>query len=463
MHTIARQLFAFLFLVPFLSVAQEGAPTLPELIDAALGKDFKLANQKIDMELNTLDRKKLKEAFLPRVTLGAADAYLMSSFSLYSPGLSIPSLNINIAEGDNRFTSRSNLLTTDLSVSALLFSGGKVTQLRKALEEKQKALALMMESNKQEIVAEVISAYDQLALLRQVNLVLEESRKRLDADRKTADKALGYGLITKYEHQKIEVAQAQLASRRLDYEGKLEVVLEYLYLLTDIDKGRLEQILPVLATLELETEAFSIEKRPEMAAYDAVIAASRYKLSAEKTWIVPKVQALASVGYVGLSMGHIKSSDPVTEGGERLSKDLPNFDLFPLVTVGVALKWELFNGNEGHREVQKARLEITKEENEKSELSEKLELNLAQSRTSYRTATAKVSLSAAQEQTASNALTQATAEYRNGLIKSSQLVEAEEDFQDAALGYLQAVFNQRRAAVSLLRAGGELTSDAVKQ
>ncbi len=44
-------------------------------------------------------------------------------------------------------------------------------------------------------------AYDQLALVHQTKVVLDESKKRLDANRKTADKALGYGLITPYDHK----------------------------------------------------------------------------------------------------------------------------------------------------------------------------------------------------------------------------------------------------------------------
>jgi hypothetical protein len=32
--------------------------------------------------------------------------------------------------------------------------------------------------------------------------VLDESKKRLDANKKTAEKALGYGLITPYDYKK---------------------------------------------------------------------------------------------------------------------------------------------------------------------------------------------------------------------------------------------------------------------
>lgn len=462
MYIPARLMFSFLLFVPLVMKAQNSPPVIDELITAAINKDFKLANQKIDIELNAVDNKKLGEAFLPRVEFGAKDAYISSSFYINSPGLSIPDLNIAIAEGNNKFTTRSNLLSSDLSVSALLFSGGKITHLRSALLEKQKALALMMERDKQEIISEVISAYDQLALLRQVKQVLYESQKRLDSDKKTSDKALGYGLITKYEHQKIEVAQAQLASRKLDYEGKLEVVIEYLWLLTDIDKDRLGLISGTMGLIETESENITIDKRPELQAYDAVIAATEFKVAAEKTWIVPKVQALASLGYTGISGSHIKSSDPVIEGGQPLDKDSPNIDVFPMLSIGIGLKWEIFNGNEGHREVQKARLQVAKSKNEKSEITDKLELNLAQCRTAYSISLAKVALSSSQQTIALNALTQATAEYRNGLIKSSQLIDAEEDFQNAALGYLQSIFNQRRAAVGLLKARGELSVNSVK-
>jgi len=60
---------------------------------------------------------------------------------------------------------------------------------------------------------------------------------------------------------------------------------------------------------------------------------------------------------------------------------------------------------------------------------------------------------------AEKALHIASKEYNVGLIKPSDRIVAENDFQQAALDYLQTVFNQRRAAFNYLKATGTLTID----
>ena len=60
-------------------------------------------------------------------------------------------------------------------------------------------------------------------------------------------------------------------------------------------------------------------------------------------------------------------------------------------------------------------------------------------------------------QIARNALIQAEKEFRYGLIKSSQLLEAENNVENAELEYQTAVFNQRRAAVELMKSTQNLS------
>jgi outer membrane protein TolC len=445
-----------------LSPAPVATPALTELIDSAIHKDYGLANQQLDIQLTKLDAQKLKEAYLPRVDLSAKDAFLLSSFDIKSPNISIPQLNIDIREGHNRFTTESNLLTAGVNASLLLYSGGKIPALRKALAEKAMAQTFLLEKDRQDIVSEVIAAYDRLALLKQIRLVLDESEKRLAENQKTSDKAFAYGVITRYERQKIEVAQAQLSSGIEEYEGKRELVLEQLFLLTNIGKERLALIADPLKPILMSPSALTITDRAELKAIDATLAAGKYRITAEKTWFVPKIQAASSLGYLGLLAGRINSSEPVLQGGSKLSGTLPNFNNLPVFSIGIGLKWDIFDGKQGRREVQKAEIELLKTANDKKDITEKLELNLAKCQTDYSVSKSRVTVSRTQQQTAQNALTQATAEYRTGLIKSSQLIEAEEDFRHAALGYAQAIYDQRRAAIALLKATGNLTPAAIQ-
>lgn len=437
------------------------APGLEELIDSALHKNYELANKQLDVALTEVDRQKLKDAFLPRVSVSAKDAFSLTSISVKSRELLIPSLNIDLKTDNNRFTMTSNMLATGADVSMLLYSGGKVAQLKKALEHKSAAQKLIMEQDRQQITSNILEAYDQLALLKQVKKVLDEAAIRLAENKKTADKALAYGLTTRYEHQKIEVAQAQLASKIVAYTGKRELVLEQLFLLTDIERERLEAIDNPLQLIQVAQQLDGIENRAEIKSLDAAIRAGEYKVRAEKTWFVPKVGLSGSVGYLGSFGTHISSSKPVLPNGDKLSSSPPTLQIFPMLSVGIGVKWDLFDGRDGSHEVRRATLELKQTENDKRDATEKLELNLAKCRTDYSIALSQISFKTAQQQTAQNALTQATKEFRNGLVKSLQLIDAENDFEQAALDYIQGVYDQRRAAISLLMATGNLNLSAI--
>jgi outer membrane protein TolC len=456
-----------LALLIFLSIssqlrAQSAIPSLQELIDSAITNDNALANKQLDIKSLEIDQKRLKDAYLPHVSITGKDAFVLTSFAVTTPEIKIAPLGIDIKEGHNKFTSTSNLISANAAAEMLLYSGGKIPNLKKALVEKKKAQTVMLEKDRQEIISIISTAYDQLALLKQTHTVLDESEKRLNENKRTADKALGYGLITKYEYQKIEVAQAQLESKILEYNGKRALVLKQLQLLTKIDISRLAAIDNSLQPFLVDTEVGEIENRSEIKALDAAIAANKYKIEAEKKWFVPKIQAASSFGYLGLLGGHLDSKNPLLPTGKKLSVDMSDLNVFPMFNIGVGFKWDLLDGNTGKREVQKANIELQKTQNDKNEAIEKLELNLANTQTNYSIANSQITVKRKQESIAQNALTQATKEYRVGLIKSSQLIDAETDFQNAALEYVQVIYNQRRAAIELLKATGNLTIQSVQ-
>ncbi|HMU08334.1 MAG TPA: TolC family protein, partial [Kaistella sp.] len=101
--------------------------------------------------------------------------------------------------------------------------------------------------------------------------------------------------------------------------------------------------------------------------------------------------------------------------------------------------------------VEKAKIDKEILQSKKSDAIEKLALNLANNQTNYDIANSQIATKAKARQIAKLALTQAEKEFRYGTIKSSQLIEAENDLESAELDYQTAVFNQRRSAVELMK------------
>jgi outer membrane protein TolC len=442
-----------------LSNAQQ-APELLELITAALQKDHGLAIKQLDISLTDVDRRKLAETYLPHLDLSGKYAFLASGINMKAPANAVPELGIALPAIDDSFTNRANLITGGLKAEMLLYSGGKVPALKKALGEKQKAQTAMLEKDRQQIIADVSSAYDQLALLKQVKVLLQESRKRLDVNAAVADKAFEYGLITKFDHQKIDVNRAQLDAKMQQYEGKRTLLIHLLHTYTGIETQRLDAIDHDLSTFSETESNATIHARPELTALDATIQAHQYKIVAAKTWWKPKVVASSSLGYLNLSGIQLQAKNPFPTGNTMTLKT-DKLELLPNFNIGVGFKWDLFDGNRGRREVQQSKIKLQKVRHERDEAIEMLELNLIRQKTEIAQANAEIIAKEKEKQVTLDALHQATKEFKTGLIKTSDLVGAEADYQKAALDYLQAVFNQRRVAIELLQATGSLTADAV--
>src|SRR5690606_30850143 len=142
---------------------------------------------------------------------------------------------------------------------------------------------------------------------------------------KTAKKAFGYGLITAYELNKVAVAEAALAAKQQEYEGKRSLLLKQLHMLTDVSVDSLELIQHSLQPYPLPSLSTGLDGRPELGALDAAIEANQYRLQAARAHWVPQVQAMARVGYYGLSNTSLKTpythpvnGQPIHLGSNRL-------------------------------------------------------------------------------------------------------------------------------------------------
>lgn len=443
------------------AVEAQQAPMLQELVAAALQKDHGLAIKQLDIELTHVDQQKLRDVYLPHLDLSGKYAYLAAGINAKAPANSVPELGIALPVLDNAFTNRANLISGGFKADVLFYTGGKVPALKKALVEKEKGQTAMLEKDRQQIISDITTAYDQLALLKQVKIVLDESQHRLRLNYETAEKAFGYGLITKFEYQKIEVAQAQLDARIQQYESKRQLLIYSLHTYTGIETDRIAMINNDLLPLSQTGEDRSIMGRPEIAALTASIQAHQYQIVAAKSWWKPKVQASTSLGYLNMFDVQLKAKEPFPTGNTMTLKT-NKLELLPNFNIGVGFKWDLFDGNKGKREVQQSKIELQKVEREREEVVEKLELNLLKQQSELASAKAEIFVKEKQKRTALNALTQASKEFKTGLIKATDLVGAEADYQNAALEYLQAVFNQRRIAVEVLKATGSLHIESIE-
>lgn len=466
------------------------SPELKELIDLSVMKDYKVADKIIDRQIAETQRKAVRSAYIPKLELGGKYLYASSAIDskfgeitgfesisklqefmanpafpvmfpnlaglsneiiqlqqfLGQQGMQLPSLS-----KDLNGTLNGNYYGVDASASMLLFSGGQVPNVSKALSQKIIAQEALSDKCTSDVISEVIMTYDQLALLNQSKQVLDESSDRLNAEKKYAASALRNGFATSYDSLKIAVAEASLQAKQSEYESKKTLLNQKLAQLTGKPAGSFEMMNPDLLPLIYNNTSSDIANRPELRALSAGVEARKFMLKSEKSHYLPKVQAVATARYDNIFNANADFTAPMAMGME-----INNMSMGPTFMVGVGFKWEIFNMSGGSSKVRQASLELKKAENAREEARELLQLNQTKVSTSYQAAMMQVAYKEKQRQAAFMALDLARKSYNQGMINITERLAAETEMQNAELEYLQAVFAQRQSAIECYKATGDL-------
>jgi outer membrane protein TolC len=471
------------------------SPELKELIGLSINKDHKVTEKDIDKQITEVQQKAVRSAYIPKVELGGKYVFAYSmvnsnigdiegfesigklqefmknpAFPVMFPqlagltgeitkleqllakqGMMLPSVSKNL-DGDFY----GNYFGIDATAKMLLYSGGQVPNISKALTEKIKAQDALSDKYKSDVIGEVITYYDQLALLNQSKLVLDESAIRLAAEKKYATTALKNGLATSFDTLKIAVADANLQAKLSEYKSKKTLLHQKLAQLTGKPASSFGFSNPILIPMLYADTSSDISNRAELRALTAGAEAQKFMLLSEKSHYLPKVQAIASARYDNVFKADANMNAPVP-----MDMKVNNIGLGPTFMVGVGFKWELFDQSGGTAKVRQAALEVKKAENAREEARELLQLNQTKVSTNYVSSIAQVAFKDKQRQAARMALDLAQKSYNEGIINITERLATETEMQNAELEYLQAVFSQRQSVLECYKATGNLTESNI--
>lgn len=472
------------------------SPELKELIELSLNKNRKVADKGIDKAITMVQQKAVRSAYIPRVEIGGKYIFAYSSANsdigeitgfesisklqefMGSPDF--PSMFPNLAGLVSEITQLEQLMAQqgmsapslskdlkgsfygnyygiDATAKMLLYSGGQVPNTSKALKEKIKAQEALTDKSKSDVISEVITYYDQLALLNKSKCVLDESAIRLAAENKYATVALKNGLATAFDTLKIAVANAKLNAKRAYYESKKSLLHQKLAQLTGKPASSFTSTAPDLDLLLYSDTTTDISQRAELRALSAGVEAQKYMLKSAKSHYLPKVQALASVRYDNIFKANANMDGPLP-----MDVKINNMSVGPTYMVGAGFKWDIFDRSGGSSSVKKARLEVKKAENARDEAKDLLQLNQSRAITNYKSAISQLVFKDKQRQAAKMALELAQKSYNEGMINITERLATETEMQNTELEYLQAVFAQRQSALDCYNATGALTLSNIR-
>jgi outer membrane protein TolC len=466
------------------------SPELKEMIELSVNKDRKIAENQIDRDIALSQRQAVRMTYVPKLELGGKYVFAKShldgeignitgfegisklqefmqnpAFPAMFPGLAgmteevmrlqqlmaqqgmaLPALS---KEMDGDFSG--NYFGLDATASMVLFSGGQVPNISKALSAKASAQEALSEKSTTEVIADVIAYYDRLALLSQSQRVLDESAIRLTAEKQYAVSALNNGFATAFDTLRIAVAEANLQAKRAEFSAKKTLLHQKLAQLTGKPAESFNKIQPMLEPMIYASNNGNIEQRPEFSALTEGVEAQKHLLRAEQSHYLPKIQALASVRYDNLYNADASFKSPLPMG-----MDINHMALGPTFMAGVGFKWELFDLSGGTAKVRQAKLEVRKAQNSLEEARELLELNQVKTTSTYQAALEQVNYKNVQRLTARRALELAQKSYNAGMINITERLAVENEVQQAEMEYLQAVFAERQAALECYKATGDL-------
>lgn len=436
-------------------------PAMNDVLERSVSRSHTLKAGMAEADKARFDRHMVYQTYLPNVRLESSFRSLDQRIRFRVDPLTLPfpdqqSLQVNIQPITLQ---ERNTFRASVEVTQVLFTGFKVPRMGQAAYHIEQAARQMVVADKQEILLETTAAYDQLVLVEQALRVLERAESRLEEEQRVAERAFEEGLIPAYDLTRLRIARNDLEKERIKREGDREMAARKLEHLSGISWRRFVDVVPGGATDQEQTNASTSTEMP-----DSRLALIDLAQGDIPQYTRPEVRALQEAGKAADYQYRAGRADYFPHAYAFLRQELHEDDLSvlePARVMGFGLRWELFDGFNRSRRIQKAERDrvIARERLEEAKSLVELERRQAEVRLSV----AERQLDVAGETLveAETSLRLSTQRYRLGLAPVSEKLEAETGYQRAELEWQQAVYEQRRAAMKLIRASGDLSIETI--
>ncbi|HQE33231.1 MAG TPA: TolC family protein [Flavobacterium alvei] len=435
--------------------------SLDEAINKAIEKSSSIKNKELEIEKINLQKKGVWNKYIPTVEASGLYTYFDNKLTIDAPSVTVPVVNLTLLDGKQTFDNYGNLFNGSVMAKTILFSGMQIPNGAKALEQKAKGAEYLKESDKDDIIKEVINTFDQLTLLNEVEKLINDSDKRLQSESKRVSKAIEQGLAVPYDRDKIKLASLELNSKKIELDGKRKLVYRKIRYLTDYSETEINNVKHDLVPYILTSDKLTPENKQEIKALESFKIANEYLLKKEKGTYLPTLGAFGGVTYS--SLFDANTTTPVIPGlNKPLNLAINEMTLSPNWMFGAAMKWEIFAGFEREHKIHEAKINIQQVQNQIDDTKEKLELLLENNYVNYSVLNQKIEIASQQEKVANNNLTLSIKQYKEGLINISERLEAENDSYKATVNKINTLIEQRLSAIETIIATGELTQHISK-
>lgn len=325
-----------------------------------------------------------------------------------------------------------------------LYTGGRVESAIAAAGHQREAAALDRTGALNDLLLETRTAYWGLVTARESERVLREAVASYEGHLKDARNRFDVGIAASNEVLSVQVERDRAELARLQAGNMADVVNASLVRLTGLPPGaRIEPVEPLSgpSSPAEETEALvtaALEARPEVQALEARAQAARAAVEIQKSASRP--QANLAVGYDYAN---------------------PNPRIFPQTdsfrgswSAGVTVSLRAFDGGRVAAAAAQATAQAEALERQVEDLKSRLRLEVTSRALELRTAQAALAVAARNLEAARENLRVARDRYQEGVVPSSELLDAETALLRAGLDQTSAATQVRIALANLDRAVG---------
>ena len=325
-----------------------------------------------------------------------------------------------------------------------IWTGGRIGGQIEAAAQGKNAAGADLAAGRADLVLETKTAYWSLVTARESVRVLQEEMRAYEAHLADARNRERFGMAARNEVLAVEVERDRVELERLRAEVAADVAEANLRRLLDLPpSARVEPAEPLEAP---------VTPRPDVEALVAEAQAGR----AERKALAAR--AAAAQAITGAEHGS-RLPQVVVSGGYTYAN--PNRDIVPPTAtwtdtwdVGVGLAWSVLDGGKRSANEARARAQADAVRQQLRELDRGIRLEVTERALELRTAAARLAVAQRSVESAAESRRVAGDRYREGVIPSSELLDAEVAHERAVLARTEALATLRLAAAGLDRAVG---------
>lgn len=420
---------AYLFVFIAFSAFSQQPLKLEDAISEMKNNNTQLRVQDHEIAISKTEREGTLSGFLPSVSLGYTGFYTndpLNAFGFKLQQKSISQEDFNpMLLNDPKAISNYN---AKIAVQQPLLNFD-VFAARQALARKIKAVEHQKEYAEALLTVEVKKAYANLQFLYEAEKAVQQGKTAYREVLRNTENMKEQGYAKTSDVLMVQVGLNEVENQQIDIQNNIENLSDFLSWLMGKPLGTIYQPTDSLSQkIILENEQNFSETRADILAMKEGIEAQNKMVSMSRNALLPRLNAFGEFNYN--------------------DKEIFDFNANGYL-AGVALSWDIFDGNSSLNKMKQAKLNVQKSRDDLQLYVEKETLKLQQAKRDLALHAQKITLAEAAKNQAKESFRILENRYNQGLEKTSDLLISQATNLEKQVNYLEAVKDYNLSVIEI--------------